>query len=56
MVLDVSQDMEAVALLIDSLTILVEIRRKILELSASADDEGTNGLMSDFISEQEKTI
>lgn len=53
---DVSNDVKGVTLVIASLSILLEIERKILELSAAADDEGTNGLMSDFISEQEKTI
>ena len=35
---------------------LLEIERSILELSGNADDEGTNSQMSDYITEQEKTI
>ncbi len=53
---EVSNDEEGVSLIINSLTILLIIERKILALSAEADDEGTNSLMSDFISEQEKTM
>ncbi|MFD1316202.1 Dps family protein [Namhaeicola litoreus] len=52
---NVSQDKEAVQLVLDSLAILLEIERKIMISSAEADDEGTNSLISDFISEQEKT-
>lgn len=35
---------------------LLEIERRILELSGDAGDEGTNSQMSDYITEQEKTI
>lgn len=35
---------------------LLEIERKILELAGDAGDEGTNSQMSDYITEQEKTI
>ncbi len=52
---DISQDKDSVELVLSSLTILLEIERKIMILSAEADDEGTNTLISDFISEQEKT-
>jgi len=53
---DVSNDTSSVHLIIDSLSSLLQIEREILELSDLANDEGTNSLMSDFISEQEKTI
>lgn len=52
---DISQDKDSVELVLHSLAILLEIERKIMILSAEADDEGTNTLISDFISEQEKT-
>jgi len=41
---------------VNSLEELIRIERRILEKSGEADDEGTNSLMSDFITEQEKTI
>ena len=52
----ISNDEEAVKLVIASLSELLKIERAILELSDEADDEGTNSMMSDFISEQEKTL
>jgi starvation-inducible DNA-binding protein len=42
--------------LIDSLSHLLIIERAILDKSAAINDEGSNAMMSDFISEQEKTI
>lgn len=53
---DISNDEEAVKLIVTSLSTLLQIERTILSLSEEADDEGTNAMMSDFISEQEKTI
>lgn len=53
---DISKDEEAVKLIIDSIKELLIIERKILADSDAADDEGTNAMMSDFISEQEKTV
>ena len=53
---NISKDELAVQLIIDSLCILLQIERKILSLSGDINDEGTNSMMSDFISEQEKTI
>ncbi|CAM1345160.1 Dps family protein [Tenacibaculum amylolyticum] len=52
----VSNDEEAVRLVVSSLTELLSIERNILEASDDANDEGTNSMMSDFIAEQEKTI
>jgi starvation-inducible DNA-binding protein len=34
----------------------LKLQREILDLSGEADDEGTNALMSDYISEQEKLV
>ena len=53
---NISNDRESVELIVTSLTKLIEIERKILNQSDEADDEGTNSMMSDFISEQEKTV
>lgn len=53
---NISKDVEAVKLVVKSLSELIQIERNILDKSAEADDEGTNAMMSDFISEQEKTI
>jgi starvation-inducible DNA-binding protein len=53
---NITRDTDAVQLVVQSLEELIKIERVILEKSANADDEGTNSLMSDFISEQEKTV
>jgi len=53
---NISQDSKAVKLIVDSLTELLKIERDILNKSGEVDDEGTNAMMSDFISEQEKTV
>lgn len=53
---DISNDVEGVELVVNSLSELLKIEREILDLSDRADDEGTNSMMSDFIAEQEKTI
>jgi starvation-inducible DNA-binding protein len=53
---NVSEDSKAVKLIVDSLTELLKIERDILNKSGEADDEGTNAMMSGFISEQEKTV
>ena len=53
---NVSKDDNAVRLIVDSLTELLTIERKILNKSADVNDEGTNSMMSDFITEQEKTV
>lgn len=53
---NVSNDTKAVELVVQSLAELLKIERVILNQSNDADDEGTNSMMSDFISEQEKTI
>jgi starvation-inducible DNA-binding protein len=52
----VSQDEVAVRLIVDSLTALLKIERQILDKSDELNDEGTNAMMSDFITEQEKTV
>ena len=53
---NVTKDEEAIRLIVESLTQLLMIERKLLNASDEAEDEGTNSMMSDFISEQEKTV
>jgi starvation-inducible DNA-binding protein len=53
---NISNDVEGVTLVVNSLSELLKIERSILEAAAEANDEGTNSMMSDFIAEQEKTI
>ena len=53
---NISNDTESVNLIVTSLSKLIEIERNILNESDEADDEGTNAMMSDFVSEQEKTV
>ncbi|UII75423.1 DNA starvation/stationary phase protection protein [Flagellimonas sp. HMM57] len=53
---NVTKDEDAIRLIVDSLKELLIIERKILDLSDEAKDEGTNSMMSDFITEQEKTV
>ena len=53
---NISEDEKAVRLIVDSLSVLLNIERDILESSDDAKDEGTNSMMSDFITEQEKTV
>lgn len=53
---NVSNDIEAVEVIVNSLSELLSIERIILDESGDANDEGTNSMMSDFIAEQEKTI
>ena len=53
---NVSDGKKAVATILENFKALLQIERKILELSSKADDEGTNALMSDYIREQEKSV
>lgn len=53
---NISQDEKAVELIVDSLSELLKIERMILDKAAETGDEGTNSMMSDFITEQEKTV
>ena len=53
---EVNDGMKAVGNVLYALKTLLELQREILELSANANDEGTNALMSDYIREQEKLV
>jgi len=52
----VSNGIEGVNIIIKNFSILISKEREILSLAAEADDEGTVSLMSDYISETEKTL
>ena len=54
--INISKDVEAVKLVVTSLSELLKIERAISNSSDDANDEGTNSMMSDFIAEQEKTL
>lgn len=51
---NVTDGKECVKGILDALKILISGQRELLDLSADANDEGTNALMSDYIREQEK--
>lgn len=53
---NVSNDNETIRLIIDSFTELLKIERRLLEAADEAQDEGTNALISDLITQQEKNI
>lgn len=53
---NITQDDAAVELIIKSLSSLLTIEREILEKTDEINDEGTNSMMSDLITEQEKDI
>lgn len=53
---NISQDGSAVELIIDSLTKLLVLERDLLIKTGDINDEGTNSMMSDLITEQEKDI
>ena len=53
---NISEDEHAIRLIVDSLKELLILERQILDSSDDAGDEGTNSMMSDFITEQEKTV
>ncbi|MGD1845317.1 MAG: Dps family protein [Salibacteraceae bacterium] len=53
---DMHNGTETVTTTVENLSTLVGLERELLDLSAEANDEGTNSLMSDYINAQEKTI
>ncbi|TVP57614.1 MAG: DNA starvation/stationary phase protection protein [Halomonadaceae bacterium] len=53
---DISDGPVCMGYILESFSTLLEKQRKLLLESAEADDEGTNSLMSDYITEQEKTV
>lgn len=53
---DVSDGKTAVSNIVESFASLIGKQRELLHLAGDADDEGTVSLMSDYISQQEKTV
>lgn len=53
---NVSNGMNAVKDILSSFKIIISIQRDLLKLSAEANDEGTNALMSDYLRTQEKLV
>jgi starvation-inducible DNA-binding protein len=53
---EVSDGTKDVQDVLESFGIIITLQREILDLAADANDEGTNALMSDYISEQEKLV
>jgi starvation-inducible DNA-binding protein len=53
---DITQGHECMRMTLVYFSILLQSERQILSLASDADDEGTASLMSDYISETEKTI
>ena len=52
---NISKDVDAIQLILESLSTLLQIERVILNKSGAINDEGTTAMMSDVIAEQEKT-
>jgi len=53
---NITKDEDAIRLIVESLSELLVIERAILDASDEASDEGTNSMMSEFITQQEKTV
>lgn len=52
----INNGVKGLEIIIKNLSVLILKEREILSLAAEADDEGTVSLMSDYISETEKTL
>ncbi|MGQ1891914.1 Dps family protein [Thermophagus sp. OGC60D27] len=53
---DENDGLKLVAATIDNLSTLIQLERELIPIAENIEDEGTLALMSDFISEQEKTV
>lgn len=53
---DVADGNKGVQSILDAFSVILSGQRELLDLSDEAGDEGTNALMSDYISEQEKLV
>ncbi|MDF7817070.1 DNA starvation/stationary phase protection protein [Runella sp. MFBS21] len=53
---EVSDGIKAVKDILESFKIIISLQRELLSLSADANDEGSNALMSDYIRAQEKLV
>jgi len=52
----ITDGVEGVAIVVNNFSTLITKEREILKLAGDADDEGTVSLMSDYITETEKTL
>lgn len=52
----VTDGLKAVEHILESFKTVISMQRELLNMSAAADDEGTNALMSDYIRAQEKLV
>ncbi len=52
----ITNGIDGITIIIDNYKVLILKEREILSLAAEADDEGTVSLMSDYITETEKTL
>lgn len=53
---DIRDGRKAVDHILEAFSVLLPLQRELLNLSAEANDEGTNALMSDYIRAQEKLV
>lgn len=53
---NISDGLLAVDEILKSFQIILMMQREILEMASEMNDEGTNALMSDYITQQEKTV
>ncbi|MBD0401681.1 Dps family protein [Flammeovirga sp. EKP202] len=53
---NITTDIASVELVVNNLSTLLKIEREVIEQASDAGDEGTVALLSELISEQEKTI
>ena len=53
---NVGDGKEGLAYILNGFKVIITLQRELLQLSAEANDEGTNALMSDYIRQQEKLV
>ena len=53
---EVSDGTKCVENILESFAIVIALQRQLLDITADSGDEGTNSLMSDYITEQEKEV
>lgn len=53
---NVGDGKEGLAYVLNGFKVIITLQRELLQLSAEANDEGTNALMSDYIRQQEKLV
>lgn len=53
---NITNGRNAVEKILEAFKVIISLQRELLSISAEAEDEGTNALMSDYIREQEKLV